>query len=101
MTTAAAQDFSKFQAGRQLALGVCASCHVVSADQAAPPKMKPPAPSFRQIAIRPGVTVKSIRHFLLTTHKTLRTPPEMPSLLLTDEEASAAAEYIVSLRNRP
>ena len=88
------------EVGQNLASGVCAACHVVSPTMAAAPKLQPPAPSFMTIANRPGVTAKSLRKFLLTTHASLKTPPNMPSMLLSDDEASALAEYILSLKTR-
>jgi mono/diheme cytochrome c family protein len=87
--------------GRTLALSVCAKCHVVSSDQPEPPVLQPPAPGFREIANRRGTTAKSLRAFLLTTHKTLRTPPNMPSMLLSDDEATSVATYILSLKKQP
>jgi mono/diheme cytochrome c family protein len=89
------------QAGQRLAADVCSNCHMVSLAQAAQPKLRPPAPSFIAIANRPGVTAASLRAFLLTTHKTMRTPPNMPSMLLSDDEAASAAAYILSLRTQP
>jgi mono/diheme cytochrome c family protein len=100
-TASTGQDAGDPAAGRQLVLGVCAACHVVAADQPTAPKLQPPAPSFAEIANRPGTTTASVRQFLLTTHRTLRTPPQMPSMLLSDQEAGAAAAYIMTLRRQP
>jgi mono/diheme cytochrome c family protein len=88
------------QAGKTLALNVCSACHVVSPAEAAQPKLQPPAPSFPDIANRPGTTAESLRAFLLTTHATLKTPPNMPGMLLSDDEATAAANYILSLKTQ-
>ncbi len=38
--------------GREIALKICASCHVAVEDQAQAPTLKPPAPSFAEIAAR-------------------------------------------------
>jgi mono/diheme cytochrome c family protein len=89
------------QAGQNLAQNVCAACHVISPAEAAQPKLEPPAPSFVEIAKRSGTTAQSLRTFLLTTHKSLKTPPNMPSMLLSDDEATAVVSYILSLKNAP
>jgi len=88
------------QAGERLAIDDCAACHMVSSRQPRPPIMQPPAPSFRAIANRPNTTAKSLRAFILTTHTTLQTPPNMPSTLLSDNEATAAVAYILSLKSQ-
>lgn len=87
--------------GKFLALSVCTECHVVSADQPQPPVRRPPAPGFREIANRPGTTAKSLRAFLLTTHRALEAPQDMPRMWLSDDEASAVAAYILSLKGAP
>jgi mono/diheme cytochrome c family protein len=51
---------SKIADGREIALKVCASCHVVVGDQVQPPTLKPPAPPFAEIAARPNVTEASL-----------------------------------------
>jgi mono/diheme cytochrome c family protein len=85
-------------AGQRLAFSVCAACHVVSPSEAAEPKLQPPAPSFAEIADSPGVTATSLRAFLAIPHATGKTPPNMPSMLLSDEETTAVVRYILSLR---
>lgn len=78
---------------------ICTACHVVAKDQQFPPLLQPPAPSFEEIANRPGTTVDSVRRFVTHTHwdeKTL--PMKMPDLMLTTEEANELARYLVSLR---
>lgn len=61
--------------------------------------LEPPAPSFADIANRPGMTAKTIRHFILTTHWDQKTiPMTMPNLMLMPEDASALAVYIMSLK---
>ena len=61
---ASGQEAGTVAAGRRLALEVCASCHVVSADQGRAPILNPPAPAFVEIAARPEVTEASLRKFL-------------------------------------
>lgn len=85
--------------GEHLARFVCSACHNVAADQGIPPTLHPPAPSFVEIANRPGTTAKSIRHFVLHTHWDMKTVPvTMPDPMLRQEDASAVAAYIMSLR---
>ena len=91
---------AQLRQGRRLALQACAACHVVSSDQVGPPILDPPAPTFVTIAQSRDTTAKSIRHFLLTTHRTLKTSANMPSMLLSQEEAAASAAYILSLKPR-
>lgn len=86
--------------GHRLALQVCAACHIVAADQALPPILRPPAPSFRAIARKPGTTAASLRSFLSTTHTAIGTPASMPNPELTDEQAADVAAYILSLQTR-
>jgi mono/diheme cytochrome c family protein len=78
---------------------ICSACHVVAKDQQFSPLLQPPAPSFEEIANRPNTTVDSVRHFVTHTHwdeKTL--PMRMPDLMLTAEQATELARYLVSLR---
>ncbi len=62
------QEAQKVADGREIALKVCAICHVVTEDQAVPPTMKPPAPRFAEIAARPSVNEAFLRDFLLKPH---------------------------------
>lgn len=85
--------------GDHVARLVCSACHVVATGQEFPPMLEPPAPSFADIANRPGMTAKTIRHFILTTHWDQKTiPMTMPNLMLMPEDASALAVYIMSLK---
>jgi mono/diheme cytochrome c family protein len=65
----------------------CATCHVVAADQA---RGSTQAPSFSEIAKKPGLTAASIALFLLRPH------PPMPDMNLSRSEAADLAAYIVS-----
>lgn len=61
--------------------------------------LEPAAPSFADIAGRPGMTAKKIRHFILTTHWDEKTiPMTMPNLMLMPDDASAVSAYILSLK---
>jgi hypothetical protein len=74
---------------------------VVAADQEFIPLLRPPAPSFKDIANRPDTTAKSVRHFVTSTHWDMNSLPlQMPSPMLSDTEASAVARYMMTLRAR-
>jgi len=73
--------------GGVLAKRWCATCHVVSADQA---RGSTQAPPFAEIAKKPGLTAASIALFLLRPH------PPMPDMNLSRNEAADLAAYIVS-----
>lgn len=87
--------------GRDIARNVCSVCHVVTAEGEYPPVLQPPAPSFLDIANRPGVTAGNLRHFVLTTHWDMKTPVRMPDPMMRPEDASAVVAYILSLRKQP
>jgi mono/diheme cytochrome c family protein len=87
------------RAGKELALQVCAYCHVVAADQPAPPSLRQPTPNFQDIANAPTTNAKSLRRFITTTHWDARTlPMTMPNPLLMDEDVNGVVAYILSLR---
>ncbi len=86
------------RAGRALSLKLCTPCHVVSSDQELPPILRPPAPSFRTIANRPGTSDESLRRFLTRTHAGLRDVGGMPNPQLTEDQVREAAAFIMSLR---
>jgi mono/diheme cytochrome c family protein len=87
--------------GEHFARMVCSACHVVAKNQEFPPLLEPPAPSFAEIANRPGMTAKTIRHFVMSTHWDMTTiPMKMPDLMLLPEDASAVSSYIMSLKSR-
>jgi len=85
--------------GEHIARLVCSACHVVAVSQEYPPLLIKPAPSFAEIANRPGVSAESLQHFILSTHWDTDTlPMTMPSPMLSKEEARAVARYILTLR---
>jgi mono/diheme cytochrome c family protein len=92
---------TEVQDGKTLALHTCAACHTVSADQTQAPALQPQAPSFLSIANDPTVTQPLLIEFLQIKHQSLKTPPDMPTMLLTQREAASAAAYIMSLRKAP
>ena len=85
-TAAAAQDSS---VGGRLAVRWCMACHVVDPNQSTATDN---APSFRDIAARPGTTAGSLERYLSVGH-TL-----MPDFLLSSRERNALVAYILSLR---
>ena len=88
--------------GRQIAIDLCSTCHVVAPDQDVPPVLKQPTPSFQAIADRPGVSAEALRRFLGATHWDQKTVPvTMPSPMLSAQQKSDVVGYIFSLRRRP
>lgn len=86
------------QKGHQLAVTICAICHVAAPDQSYEPIMKPPAPSFVSIAQRKDTTADSLRLFMTTTHRGLDAPKGMPNPELMDYQIRELISYILSLR---
>jgi mono/diheme cytochrome c family protein len=84
---------SQIAEGRDLALQVCAACHVVSPDQHFAPTLRPPAPDFRSIVNRPTTTDTSLHDFILTPHG------KMPDLTLVGYQVAALVSYMISLRD--
>ncbi len=86
--------------GRQIALQVCAACHVVAATQQFSPLLNPPATPFVDVAKRPNSTRVSLQHFVATTHWDEKTLPlTMPNPSLTNAQVADVVSYILSLRN--
>jgi mono/diheme cytochrome c family protein len=96
-----AEEAQMVAEGHAIALKICAICHVVAADQAAPPKMNPPAPNFAEIAQRSNVTEPFLRDFLMKPHGEARALSAMPAFLMSDRQADAAIAYLLSLKPRP
>ncbi len=82
---AAAGDSAR---GAKLAKQWCASCHIVSSDQARGADF---APTFASIAKRPGFTADRTAQFLMRSH------PRMPDVHLTRDEARDLGAYIATL----
>jgi mono/diheme cytochrome c family protein len=89
------------RAGRRVADEWCAECHRVAPDQptgARPGHTLPPpvtAPSFMEIAARPGIDAYQLERFLHELH------PPMPTYRLHPGERSDVVAYILSLRPSP
>jgi cytochrome c len=76
------------EAGSTLARQWCASCHLVSADQASAGE----APPFATIARRSPDAVGALTAFLMNPH------PPMPDMSLTRAEIRDLLAYIATLR---
>ncbi|MGA9602291.1 MAG: c-type cytochrome [Methylocystis sp.] len=87
-------------AGRDIALKICANCHVVADDQESAPLLKPPAPSFAEIAARPSTNEASLREFLANAHGEARRSSRMPAFMLGEFQIAPLVAYIESLRPR-
>ena len=85
-------------AGRDIALNICATCHVVAEDQESAPLLKPPAPSFAEIAARPATNEASLREFLGKPHSEARRTSKMPLFTLGEFQIAPLVAYIESLR---
>ena len=80
-------------AGRAFAREACNSCHVVEPNNASP-RVVVIGPNFQDIANTKGMTATALRVFLTTSH------PKMPNLILTPEQITHVAAYILSLREQ-
>ncbi|HXV25167.1 MAG TPA: cytochrome c [Alphaproteobacteria bacterium] len=99
--TAVQADASKQDEGRALAMDYCGACHRVSPEQAPPPKVsidsgsglqEYEAPSFRQIALRPGRNADYLRTVIQAPHYPMR------EQLFIPEELEEIIAYILSLK---
>lgn len=97
--TPAGVQLGLVQRGQHLAELICGSCHQVARDQEFPPFLNAHTPSFYEIAARPGIDARTLRHFITTTHWDEKTiPMTMPNQQLTAEELTAVVAYILSLK---
>jgi mono/diheme cytochrome c family protein len=84
------------QVGHQLAVHACDACHIVAANQEIRPLVPRYAPSFFDIANKPGVTAQSLEEFLAHQHRF----PKMPYPELSTAQVADLVSYILSLRAR-
>jgi mono/diheme cytochrome c family protein len=92
-------ESAALERGEHVARLVCSACHVVAADQEFPPILRPPAPSFGEIANRPNISLQAVQQFVLHTHWDVKTVPlQMPNPMLPAPDATAVARYVLSLR---
>jgi mono/diheme cytochrome c family protein len=80
-------------AGRAFAREACITCHVVDPANESP-RVVVIGPNFQDIANTKGMTATALRVFLTTSH------PKMPNLILTPEQITDVAAYILSLREQ-
>ena len=71
---------------------LCSGCHVVAPGQRLPYPVV--APTFSFIANRPATNEVGLQNFLRVPH------PIMPMLILSAEEMSDVASFIMSLKGR-
>ena len=83
-------------AGLETALHRCESCHVVAANQDVRPLISNYAPSFFDIANRPGINAQQLTAYLSAYHP----KGNMPYSELSIGEVSDLTSYILSLRGR-
>jgi mono/diheme cytochrome c family protein len=95
------QPLETLQRGQHIAQLVCSACHVVARDQEFPPILRPPAPSFEEIANRPDMSLRTVQRFVLQTHWDTKTlPMQMPAQMLPKSDTTAVARYVLSFRKR-
>ena len=87
-----AQNSARVEAGYKLAQAVCAECHGIEAEDRISPHMD--APSFYDIANKPGMTAIALSVWFRTPHTT------MPNFVIRKDETSDLAAYILSLKTR-
>jgi mono/diheme cytochrome c family protein len=103
-SVAATESESKsIRVGFMVATERCAACHIASPHQTLTP-LFPDAPKFEDIANRPTTSQETLVKYLGSAHGTspgaTNAPPPGGALqALTDQEKSAVASYILSLRN--
>ena len=83
-------------AGREFVGFNCDACHVVAGDQDIRPLISGYAPSFAEVANRPGTTPETLRDFLSHPHAYSNMP--YPDLATAD--LANVVAYIMSLRHR-
>lgn len=89
---AAAQEIGNIDAGRAIAVKVCAQCHLVEVGK--PPPRDVGAPPFAAVMARPDSTEFKLRAFLQTPHR------KMPDFRFTRGEADDIIAYLLSLKPR-
>jgi mono/diheme cytochrome c family protein len=92
-------DAAELARGEHIARFVCATCHVVAAQQEFAPLLSKPAASFLDIANRPGVSAESLERFIATTHwDPDKLEMTMPALMAAPDQSRAVTRYILSLK---
>jgi hypothetical protein len=89
--------------GRALAHAICGNCHVVFDSAKEHPDSRIPAPSFPELASRPGFSSDVVRELLTSGHRHLGPNQAMPNPRLASyqvEEVVAFFETLQALRAR-
>jgi mono/diheme cytochrome c family protein len=86
------------QKGHQLAVQICAYCHVVEPGSLNAPVLDPPGPSFAEVANRGDGKLDGLETFLRTTHRDVKEPNGMSNPQLMDFQIKDIAAYVRSLR---
>jgi mono/diheme cytochrome c family protein len=91
LIAAAGSGDARADAARGLALAErwCSQCHGVRPGDASP---APEIPTFPAVAAEPSATAMSLRVFLRTPH------PNMPNLILQQDDIDDLVDYILSLK---
>ena len=89
---ALAQQMGDAKQGEELAQGVCAECHAITATPGTSPNAR--APSFATVARTPGMTEMALRVWLQSPH------PTMPNLLLSEQQKDDVIAYLLSLKGK-
>lgn len=87
---AMAQDVGDARRGLALSRQACSSCHAVEAREVLSPVSQ--APTFDEVADRPGVTAMGLTVFLRTPHRS------MPDLILKPGEIDDIVAHILGLK---
>lgn len=88
---ALAQPGNGHSLGRQVAIELCSSCHLVAEGQPRPGRN---VASFFAIANLPSTTALSLKVFLRSNHK------GMPNLIVSESDSDKLIDYILSLKRR-
>jgi mono/diheme cytochrome c family protein len=92
-------DTKDVQAGRELSLKMCSSCHAMPSQSSKEPALSLTGAPFPEIAKGSKATHENLRVFLLSTHSNIAHPGGMPRLELTETQIWQIAAYLSSLRN--
>ena len=86
------QDIGDAEKGLSYARKVCSTCHNVLRSEGPSPNRR--APSFKQIANTPGMSITALTVWSRTTH------PTMPNLVIDPNDMDDLIAYMLSLRDR-
>jgi len=84
--------------GRALAHAICGNCHVVSDSANERPDSRIPAPSFPELASRPGFSAEIIREMLTSGHRHLGPNQAMPNPRLASYQIEEVVAFFQTLQ---